>query len=192
VPWKSTPMEPRAIERTAPMTFRSTAAAVAALALTAVGVAGCTAQTTNADSPPPVVSETPSPTPTDDARADEAMLPIPVDEIGDWAETAVPPSDSGALTGRLTGWMSQNTSPHQRNSFEFLEAGDYQGQLACRGGGTIVLSAGELGSESLADTVSCDNSTIAFGVSISQTGMTIDLDLEGDPSIYAVSLTRMG
>lgn len=186
-------MEPRAIERTAPMTFRSTAAAVTALVLTAVGVAGCTAQTTNADSSPsPVVSETPSPTPTDDAGADEAMLPIPVGEIGDWAETAVPPSDSGPLTGRLTGWMSENTSPHQRTSYEFLEPGNYQGQIACRGAGTIVLSAGELGGESPADPVSCDNSTIAFDVSTTQTGMTIDLDLEGDPSIYAVSLKRMG
>jgi hypothetical protein len=189
-------MERRAHQRTAPMTFRSTAAAVTALALAAVGVAGCTAQTTDAaSSPPPVASQAPSlsptPAPTDDASSDEALLPIPVDEIGDWAETAVPPSESGALTGRLTGWMSQNTSPHQRNSFGFLEPGDYQGQLACRGGGTIVLSAGELDSESLADTVSCDNSTIAFDVSIAQTGMTIDLDLEGDPSIYAVSLKRM-
>lgn len=186
-------MERRAHQRTAPMTFRSTAAAVTALALAAVGVAGCTAQTTDAATPPPVASPAPSlsPTPTDDASSDEALLPIPVDEIGDWAETAVPPSDSGALTGRLTGWMSQNTSPHQRNSFGFLEPGDYQGQLACRGGGTIVLSAGELDSESLADTVSCDNSTIAFDVSIAQTGMTVDLDLDGDPTIYALSLKRM-
>jgi hypothetical protein len=177
------------------MTFRSTAAAVTALALAAVGVVGCTAQTTDAaSSMPPVASQAPSlsPTPTDDASSDEAMLPIPVDEIGDWAETAVPPSDSGPLTGRLTGWMSENTSPHQRTSYEFLEPGNYQGQIACRGAGTIVLSAGELGGESPADTVSCDNSTIAFDVSTTQTGMTIDLDLEGDPSIYAVSLKRMG
>ena len=164
------------------------------LALAALSLAGCTGDTPTPDAPAPTVSSasaTPTPgTQSAAAQRDEAMLPLPVEEIGDWAETAVPPSEGTALTGRLSGWLSQNTSPHQRNSFATLPSGTYQTQLACRGTGTITMSAGELGDDSPA-TTTCTNSTIAFEVSIAGTGMTIDLDLEGDPTIYAISLIKM-
>lgn len=166
------------------------------LVLAAVSMAGCTGETPSAD---PAVSPTslssPSASPSASATASapngETLLPLPVDEIGDWAETAVPPSEGAALTGRLFGWLSQNTSPHQRNSLANLPAGTYQAQLACRGTGTITMSAGELDGDSPSAATTCTNSTIAFEVSIAGTGMTIDLDLDGDPTIYALSFIKM-
>ncbi|MCG7418182.1 MULTISPECIES: hypothetical protein [Microbacterium] len=172
------------------MTSTRTPTIAGVLILAALGLAGCSGETPAPNTPAPTVS-TASATPTSDAQSDEASLPLPVDEISDWAETAVPPSEGTALTGRLAGWLSQNTSPHQRNSFETLPAGTYQAQLACRGSGTITLSAGELDDDSATATTTCTNSTIAFDVSIAGTGMTIDLDLDGDPTIYAISLIKM-
>jgi hypothetical protein len=177
------------------MTSTRTPTIAGVLALAALSLAGCTGETPTPASPAPTVS-TASATPTSDAQSaaaqrDEAMLPLPVGEIGEWAETAVPPSEGTALTGRLAGWLSQNTSPHQRNSFANLPAGTYQAQLACRGTGTITMSAGELDSDSPATTTTCTNSTIAFEVPIGGTGMTIALDLDGDPTIYAISLIKM-
>ncbi len=165
------------------------------LAVLALSLAGCTGETPTPATPAPTVSSasaTPTPgTQSGAAQRDEAMLPLPVDGISDWAETAVPASEGTALTGRLSGWLSQNTSPHQRNSFANLPAGSYQAQLACRGTGTITMSAGELDDDSPTATTTCTNSTIAFEVSIVGTGMTIDLDLDGDPTIYAISLIKM-
>ncbi|MBN9211614.1 MAG: hypothetical protein BGO45_06265 [Microbacterium sp. 71-36] len=165
------------------------------VALAALSLAGCTAEAAGPDSPAPTVSTapaTPSPdAPNPDAQSDEALLPIPAAEIGDWAETAVPASEGTALTGRLSGWLSENTSPRQRNSFATLPAGSYQAQLACRGSGTITMSAGELAGDPPTATASCSNSTVAFEIPITQTGMTMALELEGAPSIYAISLIKM-
>lgn len=177
------------------MTSTRTRMIAGVLALGALGLAGCSGEMPTPATPAPTVS-TVSATPTPDAqsaaaRSDEAMLPVPVDEISDWAETAVQPSEGTALTGRLSGWLSQNTSPHQRNSFATLPAGSYQAQLACRGSGTITMSAGGLDDDSPAATTTCTSSTIAFEVSITGTGMTIDLDLDGDPTIYAISFIKM-
>lgn len=165
------------------------------LALAALSLAGCTAEAPNAGPPAsPTSVSSPSASPSASTTAapnDEALLPLPADEISDWAEGAVPLSEGAARTGRLFGWLSQNTSPHQRNSLANLPAGSYQAQLACRGTGTITMSAGELDDDSPTATTTCTNSTIAFEISIEGTGMTIDLDLDGDPTIYAISLIKM-
>ncbi|WP_431796020.1 hypothetical protein [Microbacterium enclense] len=177
------------------MTSTRTPTIAGVLTLAVLSLAACSGETPTLDTPSPTVSAV-SPTPTPDAqsaaaRSDEAKLPLPAEGISDWAETAVPPSEGTALTGRLSGWLSQNTSPHQRNSFATLPAGTYQAQLACRGMGTITMSAGELEDHSSTATTTCTDSTVAIDVSIAGTGMTIDLQLEGDPSIYAVSLIKV-
>lgn len=182
-------------------------ATLAALLLTATVVTGCTGGSTDAEpapSTPPTAQPTPtasSATPASDADADAALLPIPVDEISDWAATAVPAGQSGTGgAGTLSGWMSQHTSANQRNTFASVDPGTFQGQIACRGEGTITVLAGDVEGEgegdlegdSATEPVTCRNSTIAFDVTTTRQGVRIDLGLEGDPAMYAVSLTRVG
>jgi len=119
------------------------------------------------------------------------MLPIPVDEIRDWAETAVPNSDADGYSAGLSGWLSENTSAHQRSTLTSQEAGAYQAQLACRGEGVLTLTAGELDEEPSGEPIVCENETIAFDITTEATGMQIVMDLEGAPTIYALSLQRV-
>lgn len=166
-----------------------------ALLTVGVALAGCTGEATDAETQPSPSSTpaatTPTSTPTADAETDEAMLPLAVDEIGEWAATAVPQPDTATGAGPFSGWMSAHTSAHHRTDFRSLEPGTFQGQIACRGEGTITLSAGQIGAEASADPVACTNETVAFDVVTTETGASILLDLEGDPTIYAVSLQRV-
>ena len=62
-----------------------------------VALAGCSGEPSGSGegSPSPSASaSSPTPTPTPDAEADEALLPVPVEEIADWAKTAVPSGDA--------------------------------------------------------------------------------------------------
>ncbi|MGN7948805.1 hypothetical protein ACTJKH_08680 [Microbacterium sp. 22215] len=157
-------------------------------------LAGCTAEPSGSatGSPSPSAS-TPAPTvSTDAADADEALLPIPVDEIREWAETAVPGSDAEGTSPILSGWLSENTSAHHTTDLKSQEAGAYQSQLACRGDGVITLTAGGLDEEPSVEPIVCENETIAFEITTTATGMRIAMDLEGAPTIYALSLQRMG
>ncbi|MFJ4254149.1 hypothetical protein [Microbacterium sp. NPDC090003] len=166
---------------------------IGAVLIVGAGLVGCTAGSSDAETPRPsaTTTSTPSPTPTEDASSDEAQLPIPVDEIRAWADTAVPPSENVSGAGSFSGWLSQHTSPNHLTNFTSLEAGTFQGQIACRGAGTLTLSAGELDAEAASDPVPCTNGTIAFEVTTTQTGMSIRLELEGAPTLYAVSLQRI-
>lgn len=162
-----------------------------ALLTIGIGLTACTGEPTDAEtSAPPASAPASTATPPADAEADEALLPMPVDEIADWAETAVPKVDPGAGVGVFSGWLSQNTSPHHVTNFRSVEPGEYQAQIACRGDGTITVAAGELDAEPTADAVVCENETIAFDVTTTGTGMSVVLDLEGAPTIYAVSLLK--
>lgn len=167
---------------------------IGVFALVGISLVGCTAQPTEVETPRPsaTVSPSPSPTPTPDAAGDEALLPMPVEDIRDWATTAVPASTGGTGTGTgvLSGWLSQNTSAHHLTTFSSLAPGTYQGQIACRGAGTITLGAGEVDSDPSSGPIVCADGTTAFDVTIEQTGMSVVLDLEGDPTVYALSLVR--
>lgn len=159
-----------------------------------IALVGCTAESTDAEpttSPQPSASS-PAPTPTEDAATDEALLPMAPDEIQEWAETAVPAADTGPGAGMLSGWLSQHSTPRQFNKFQTLDAGTFQGQIACRGEGTITLSAGDLDSDPASGPIACTNETIAFDVTTTRTGMTVDLVLEGEPTVFAVSMQRVG
>lgn len=159
-----------------------------------VGVAGCAAPVDSGTgmTPSPTVSTpTPTPTPTADAASDEALLPIPPDDILAWAETAVPSPAPGDGTGILSGWLSQHTSARHLTTFTSLEPGAFQGQIACRGDGTFTLTAEDVDGRAVSEPVSCSNETIAFDAVTSARGITIVLDLDGPPTIYAVSLLRI-
>ncbi|MER7447179.1 hypothetical protein [Microbacterium sp. NPDC097977] len=174
------------------------AATIGLILVAGIALAGCTGEPSGSPSGPASGSpspsaSTPAPTTTGDAAdADEALLPIPADEIRDWAETAVPGAGAEGSSPILSGWLSENTSPHQKTFLQSQEAGAYQAQLACRGDGTITLRAGELDEEQpSAEPIVCDDETIAFDVTTAATGMQIVMDLEGAPTIYALSLQRM-
>lgn len=157
-----------------------------------VGVVGCT-PTADAErdaSPAPSASATTTATPTPDLAVAE-KLPIPVDEIPEWAETVVPGSDTDGYVGSLSGWLSEPSSAHHRAQFSSLAPGTYQAQIACRGDGTISASGGDLDAEPSPNPTLCTNATIAFDITTTSTGLKVDLDLQGDPSIFAVSLRRV-
>ncbi len=118
-------------------------------------------------------------------------MPIPVADIKTWAEASVVGSDAEGYAGALSGWMGEN-SAHGMSKFQSLEPGSYQAQVACRGDGEITVTAGEVGGVGSAEPVECANETIAFDVTTRATGMQVQLDLEGAPSIYAFSLVRIG
>lgn len=166
------------------------AASLTATAFVVLSLTGCTGPVADGDAADPTASvgSTASPAPTSDARTDEEQLPLPVDEIAAWAETAVPRPSDANRTGALSGWLSQNTSAQQTSEFSSLPAGTYQAQVACRGDGTITVAVSAIDSASPGDPVTCDNSTIAFDVTIDQPGMTVTLNLTGAPTIYALSL----
>lgn len=174
------------------------AATIGLILVAGIALAGCTGEPSASPSGPASGSpspsaSTPAPTSTGDAAAaDKALLPMPVEEIKDWAETAVPGADAEGAGPILSGWLSENTSPHHKTFLKSQEAGAYQAQLACRGDGTITLTAGELDEEQpSAEPIVCDDETIAFDVTTAATGMQIVMDLEGAPTIYALSLQRM-
>ncbi len=168
------------------------AATIGLILAAGVALAGCTGEPSGSAAASPSPSDSPAPTTTPDgAEADEALLPMPVDEIRDWAETAVPNTGDNGPSPILSGWLSENTSAHHKTELKSQEAGAYQAQLACRGDGIITLTAGELDEDPSAEPIVCENETIAFDITTTATGMQIVMDLEGDPTIYALSLTQI-
>ncbi|WP_312169231.1 hypothetical protein [Microbacterium sp.] len=183
--------------------------AIGTLATAAVLLVGCTSGGADAGgegSPTPspsasvTLTATPTPTPNPSVSAEAAELPIPPDEITEWAKTAVPGSKDEAYAAGFSGWMSASSAAHHTTDLTSMEPGSYQAQLACRGDGTITLIAGELTDEpgtpvtaapGSAEPIACTNSTIAFDITTAETGMRIELDLDGAPTIYAVSVLRV-
>lgn len=123
------------------------------------------------------------------AAADEKLLPLPVDEIGEWAKTAVPGVETEGHQSSYSGWLSEHSSPRLINTDRTIDAGTYQVQLACRGEGTITVSVHPLDTEP--DTgdepIVCQNSTIAFDASTPAPGLVSEFTLDGAPTIYALS-----
>lgn len=121
---------------------------------------------------------------------------MPIEDIPDWADSAVPRGETEGYAVGYSGWISENTSPNQTSNFTSLEPGSYQAQFACRGEGTISVTTAELEAEIAAEPagepVVCTNSTVAFDVTTAQAGLTVQLALEGAPTVYAFSLVRVG
>lgn len=136
-------------------------------------------------------SLTPSPDPTAAAMAaaaaDEKLLPLPVDDIKEWAKTAVPGVETEGHQSSYSGWLSEHSSPRLVNTDKTIDAGTYQVQLACRGEGTITVSVHPLDTEPGEDAVVCQNSTIAFDASTPTPGLVSEFTLDGAPTIYAMS-----
>lgn len=156
-----------------------------------VALAGCSDEPSGSGegSPSPSASaSSPASTATPDASSDEALLPVPVDEIADWAKTAVPGPDADGYIFGFSGWMSENSSANDVTTFTSLAPGSYQAQFACRGDGTITLTTSELDEESPSEPIVCADETIAFDVTTARTGVRFELALEGAPTVHALSL----
>lgn len=157
-----------------------------------IALAGCVGEAESESSSPSPAASSPEsssePTTSDD---DEALLPMPVEDIEDWAQSAVPGSEDPDYVFGFSGWMSENSSANEVTRFTSLEPGSYQAQLACRGESTITLTASELEEEPTQDPIVCSNETIAFDVTTTRTGVQFELALEGAPTIHAVSLVRV-
>jgi hypothetical protein len=171
---------------------------VIAVATALLAASGCAAEAeapgTQAGAAPttaPTATRTPTPDPTalaeEAAAADEAMLPFPAEEIREWAQTAVPNSDSGGFASAFSGWMSEHTSKNYVSIDNTAEAGSYLVQIACRGEGTITVSTSTVDEQPASDPVVCRNSTIAFDATTPTEGLVTELALEGAPTIYALS-----
>ena len=155
-----------------------------------VALAGCSDAPTESESVSPSPTASAQPSSASGAETDEELLPMSVDEIDDWAKTAVPGSDAEGYEFGFSGWLGERTSANGATRFTSLEPGSYQAQLACRGDGTITLTGGDIDVEATTDPIVCSNETIAFDVTTVATGVQFDLALEGDPAIYAVSVIR--
>lgn len=158
-----------------------------------VALAGCSGEpsASGEGSPSPSASTSSSePTATPDAEEDEALLPVPVEDIADWAKTAVAGPDADGYVFGFSGWMSENSSANDVTTYTSLEPGSYQAQLACRGDGTITLATSELDEEPISEPIVCANETIAFDVTTARTGVRFELALEGAPTVNAVSLVQ--
>ena len=159
-----------------------------------VALAGCSGEPPESGegSPSPSASSSSAtPTAAPDAEADEALLPVPVEDIADWAKTAVAGPDSDGYVFGFSGWMSENSSANDVTTFTSLAPGAYQAQLACRGDGIITLTTSELDEDSRSEPIVCANETIAFDVTTARTGVRFELALEGAPTVHALSLVRM-
>lgn len=167
---------------------------VGLILMAGVALAGCTGEPSGSaeESPSPSASaSSPAPSATPDAEGDEGLLPVPVEEIADWAKTAVPGGDADGYVFGFSGWMSENSSANDVTTFTSLPAGSYQAQFACRGDGTITLVTSELDEGARSEPIVCTNETIAFDVTTARTGVRFELALEGAPTVHAMSLQRM-
>lgn len=178
-----------------------TAGPLAAMILAAGTLSSCVssgdddAQTAAATSTPDAAS-TPTPDPTQVAEqlaaAEEARLPIPADDIAEWAEEAVPGSGSPGHQGTSSGWMSEHSAQQLVSTNTTLEPASYRLELACRGEGTITATVTTIDGASAGEGASCSNATIAFDAVIPDAGLVTTLQHDGDPTIYALSIARVG
>ncbi|WP_378144311.1 hypothetical protein ACFJGV_12655 [Cnuibacter sp. UC19_7] len=178
-----------------------TAGPIAAMILAAGTLSSCVGSTDDTDvqtaaaTPPSDAETTPTPDPTAVAEqlaaAEEARLPIPADDIADWADGAVPASGSPGHQGTSSGWMSEHSAQQLVSTNTTLEPGSYQLQLACRGEGTITATVTTIDGASAGEGTACSNATIAFDAVIPQAGLVTTLQHDGDPTIYALSITRV-
>lgn len=166
-----------------------------ALGVIVLAVSACTADPTPAPTSPAAAPPTATstrtppagPTPPPEAAEEEARLPIAPDDIAEWAATAVPGPGSEGHVATFSGWMSEHTAAHHSTTDSRAAPGDYQLQIACRGEGTVTVETASGDGAPAGDPVVCANATIAFDAHPTAPGLVTELDLEGGPTVYAVS-----
>jgi len=165
-------------------------ATVVGLAMAGCSVQGDTPEASpSAEAVPPSASSTPSPDPSALAEADAELLPIPPDEITDWARGAVPNFDADGFVSASSGWLSEHTSTNLVSSDETLAPGDYVVQLACIGDGELTVTLSNLDDEPIGtEPQVCSRKTIAFDLATTEPGLRTTFTLEGAPTIYAMSV----
>jgi hypothetical protein len=176
---------------------RASAAAVAAVV---VGVtASCTMSDDNAgaSSPPTGSASASSPSGGSEAAADEAEadretlpLPLPPEDISDWAASALPGPVTAGRAVSQSGWLSAGTSPQLTVSGPEEPPGRYAVDVACLGGGTITVRLQEPEDPAAPDSpdATCSDETISFEYDSSPDAPRVILGLSGDPTAYALAI----
>ncbi|KQR65016.1 hypothetical protein [Frigoribacterium sp. Leaf172] len=181
-----------------PARSRSRVLAVLVIGVVVAGAAsGCTGVPGDADghSPGagPSVAASPtaeSETPSGGAEADSDALPLPRDEIPDWAATALPPQGAAPRVIAQSGGLGPGTSTRLTVSAPEAPAGRYAVDVACLGAGTVTvhLTEPEDAASPDAPDATCSDETISFEYDSSPDAPRLSLGLVGDPTVYAVAV----
>lgn len=152
----------------------------------------CTAEV----DPRPASSATPpvSSAPVDPVAAEMAALPVPVDAIRDWADSTVANGEDQGYAAGISGWLSEHSSRRMVSTDNGLPVGKYRVEVACRGESTITVTFETIGGESMPDSpeLACSESVTSADVTTDAVGLSTVLELDGDPSNYAVSYQTLG
>ena len=155
---------------------------------------GCSAQAPDAEPTGDAetgTTATPTAAATDGPDGSE-LLPVPVDDIRDWAAETVPTGGDDGYVSGFSGWLSQQTSRNLSSFDRTLPAGSYTVTVACTGGSTLsvrMLAADE--SELAAVDLDCSTApTQALEVTTPSEGAYTDLALDSAPVNYAVAFQK--
>ena len=172
----------------------------AAAAVTAVAAGLTTACTTSDDdrgasSPPTSSASAPASAGGSEADADGAEedldeLPLPREDISDWAASALPaPGAAGRLVNQ-SGWLSDGTSSQLMVSAPEEPPGRYAVDVACLGSGTITVRLQEREDPAAPGSpdATCTDETISFEYDSSPDAPRVSLGLSGAPTVYAVAI----
>ncbi|WP_382306587.1 hypothetical protein [Herbiconiux sp. UC225_62] len=163
-----------------------------------VALSGCTTTAPSDADDRPTLSETRSPEPSPDPTAvaealaaeDAKSLPMPQDDIQDWAARTVPNSDSESYFAGFSGWLSEHSSPRLNNTVTTAPAGRYTVSIACLGGGPLGVSVQQLDQSEVGATLRpCDGTVQTIDIETASEGISTVLTnpLTSDPAVFAVT-----
>jgi hypothetical protein len=143
----------------------------------------------------PNPSPTPSPDPTAVAEAlaaeDAKSLPMPEEDIQDWAARTVPTIGAENYVTSSSGWLSEHSSPRLNNTYTNAPAGRYTVSIACLGGGPLGVSLQQLDQTEVGALLHpCDGSAQTVDIETASEGISTVLTnpLTAEPAVYAVAL----
>jgi hypothetical protein len=170
----------------------ASAVALSVASAAVVSLAGCTATgvpEASATSETPVATPTTTASPTAAADGSE-RLPLPVDDIDDWARETLPTAGDAGYVSGFSGWLSQETSPNRSVTAQSLPAGTYTVRMACAGRSVLTVTAlGVDDAELASERVDCSaGGSRDFTVTTTSEGVSTALGLESEPIVYAFSV----
>ena len=184
--------------RRSQLTVLSLRAAATGVAVVVAGLlAACTTSDIDAgasSSPTSTASASPSAggseVPTDAAEEDLGELPLPREDISDWAAGALPAPGAAERLVNQSGWLSDGTSSQLTVSAPEEPAGRYAVDVACLGSGTITVRLQEPEDPAAPGSpdATCSDETISFEYDSSPDAPRVSLGLSGAPTVYAVAI----
>jgi hypothetical protein len=170
----------------------------AALTIALLAVSGCTDGTDPAAMTPTTSPSVPIAAPTPDASAsiaaalaaDEAALPMPSDQIAEWAAASVPQPGEGGAAASFHGWISRTNGPSTSTEYSSLPAGSYEVVLACRGDSALQADFSSTDGTAVAS-AQCTGGSLTIPLTTPSPGLKMSLTLPegGTPTVWAASFT---